>query len=60
MALNSENVGATVKMFQCRGRPNLSEDTCQKPYEFNQNWTSYEQKETTYFKEAFLQVLTLK
>ena len=47
-------------MFQCRGRSNLSEDTCQKSYECNQNWASYGQKETTYFMEAFLQVPPLK
>ena len=60
MGYNSENIRAAVQVFQCRSRPNLSEDVCQKSRESNQNWGSYEQKGTTYFKEPFLPVPLLK
>ena len=60
MGYNSKNIRVTVKTFSCRGRPNLSEGACQKSCESNQNWGSYGQKETTYFKDVFLQVLPLR
>ena len=41
---------------QCTRRRNLYEGTCQKSYESSQNWGSYNQKETTYFKGPFFQV----
>ena len=49
-----------AKILQRRGRPNLSEGTCQKFCKSNQNWESYGEKETIYFKGAFLQVPPLK
>ena len=60
LGYNSKNIKVVVKNFQCRGRQNLSKGACQKSCESNQNWGSYGQKETTYFKEAFLQVPPLK
>ena len=57
---NSKDIRAMVKIFQCRSRPNLSENLCQKSCESNQNWGSYGQKKTTYFKEPFLPVPLLK
>ena len=57
MGYNSKNIRAAVKPF--RGRPDLSEGACQRSCESNQNWGCYGQKETTYFKEAFLQVMSL-
>ena len=60
MSYNSKNIRAAVKIFQCRSRANLSENVCQKFRESNQNWGSYEQKGTTYFKEPFLPVPLLK
>ena len=60
MGYHSENVRAVVRGFQCRSRTNLSENVCQKSRESNQNWGSYEQKQTTYFKEPFLPVPLLK
>ena len=60
MGCNSKNIGAAVKTFQCRVRPNFFEYACQKSCESKQNWISYGQKETTFLKEAFLQVLPLK
>ena len=56
MVYNSKNTRAAMKFFQCRSRLNLSENVYQKFRESNQNWGSYEQKETTYFKEPFLPV----
>ena len=58
MGYNSKNIGAAVKTFQCRGRPNLAEGAYQKPCK--QNWRSYGQKQITYFNEAFFQVTSLK
>ena len=49
-----------VKNIQCSDRPNLSEGACQKSCESNQIWGSYGQKETTYFKEAFVEIPSLK
>ena len=43
-----------------RVRSNLSQGTCQKSCESNLNWGSYRKKDTTYFKEAFFQVLPLR
>ena len=60
MDYNSKNIRAAVKTLQCKGRPNLSEGACQKFCESNQNWKSYGQKETTYFKEVFPPVPPLK
>ena len=60
MGYNSKKIRAVTKILQCRSRPNLSEGTCQKFCKSNQNWESYGQKETTYFKVAFLQVPPLK
>ena len=60
MGYNSENIRATVQVFWCRSRPNVSENVCQKSRESNQNWGSYEQKETTYFKKPFFPVPLLK
>ena len=59
MGYNSENISYNTS-FQCRSRPNLSENVCQKSRESNQNCGSYEQKWTTYFKEPFLPVPLLK
>ena len=56
MGYNSKSIRAAIKNFSCRSRTNLSEDACQKSHESNQNWGSYGQKETTYFKEPFLPV----
>ena len=49
-----------AKILWCRSRPNLLEGTCENSCKSNQNWESYGQKETTYFKGAFLQVPPLK
>ena len=59
MGYNSNYIRATVKTFQCRGRQNLSEGTCQKSCESNQNCGISGQKDPTYFKEALLQVSPL-
>ena len=53
MDYNSENIRSEVQVFQCRSRPNLSENVCQQSRESNQNQGSYEQKGTTYFKSTF-------
>ena len=60
MGYNSKNIRAAVKTFYCWGRPNLSEGACQKVCASDQNWGSNGQKETTYFKEAFLRARPLK
>ena len=60
MGNNSKKIEAVAKILECKSRPNLSEETCQKSSESNHNWESYGQKETTYFKGAFLQVPPLK
>ena len=52
----SKNIRVVVKMFQCRSRPNFSEDACQKSCESNQNQESYGQKEAIYFKEPLIPV----
>ena len=56
----SKNIRVVGKMFWCRSRANLSEDACQKSSESIQNWGSYGQKETGYFRRTFLQVPPLK
>ena len=60
MGYNSENIRAAVQVFNCKSRPNLSENVCEKSHESNQNWGSYEQKGTTYFKKPLLSVPLLK
>ena len=60
MGYSAENIRATVQVFQCTSRPNLSENVCQKSSENNQNWGSFEQKWTIYFKKPFLPVTLLK
>ena len=60
MGYNLKKIRAVAKILQCRSKPNLPEGTCQKSCKSNQNWESYGQKETTYFKGAFLQVPPLK
>ena len=57
---NSKSIRAVVKNFQCRNRPNLSEDQCQKSCESNQNQESCGQEDITYFKEPFFPVPPLK
>ena len=54
MGYNSKKIRAVAKCLECRSRPNLSECTCQKSCKSSQNWESYGQEETTYFKGAFL------
>ena len=60
MSFNSKIVRAVAEIFKSRSRPNLSEGTWQKSCESSYNWANYKQKNTTYFKEAFLQVPLLK
>ena len=56
MDYKSKTIRAAVRIFHCRSKPNLSENVCPKSCESDQNWRSYGQKETTYFKEPFLPV----
>ena len=56
MGYNSKHIKAAVKSFSAE----VDQSAWQKSCESNQNWGGYGQKETTYFKEAFLQVPPLK
>ena len=60
MGNNSKKIRVVAKILECKSRPNLSEETCQKSSKSNHSCESYGQKETIYFKGAFLQVLPLK
>ena len=58
MDYNSKSIKA--ESFRCTSRPNLSEDGSQKSCECYENWISSDKKKTTYFKEPFLTVPSLK
>ena len=60
MSYNSKYVKAVTEFFQCTSITHLPEGECQKSCESSMNWESYEQTETTYIKESFLQVPPLK
>ena len=56
MNYNSKNISAVAEILKCTSRPHISEGAWQKSCENSRNRRSYEQKDTIYIKEAFLQV----
>ena len=58
MSYNSKNEKAVADITSYTSRLNLSEGICQTSCESRNNWGSCEQ--TSYFREAFFQVPTLK
>ena len=62
MSYNSKNVRAVADFFQCTSKTNFLKVCAKNPVRVDRigNWGNYEQKETTYFKGAFLQVPPLK